>query len=119
MGVLGPWEFLWRAGSCIYFVRVCLRCEEWRAGTSIFGHFGGVGGGTVQIFLLLWLRSGGYCTVEMVRGGGPFFPFAFFSLLLVFLAVGYLRWKFCVIYFFVGNFVVFSRGFLFYEVADC
>ncbi len=73
MGVLGPWEFLWRAGSCIYFVRVCLRCEECRAGTSIFGHFGGVGGGTVQIFLLLWLRSGGYSTVEMVRGGWSVF----------------------------------------------
>ena len=30
-------------------------------------------GGTVQIFLLLWLYSGGYCTGEMVRGGDPIF----------------------------------------------
>ena len=53
--VLGPWEFLWRAG------------------TILFGHSGGVDGGTVQIFLLLWLYSGGYCTGEMVRGGDPIF----------------------------------------------
>ncbi len=27
LGVLGPWEFLWRAGSCIYSVLVSLFCE--------------------------------------------------------------------------------------------
>jgi hypothetical protein len=32
------------------FVCVSLRCVECRAGTSIFGHFAGVGGGTVRIF---------------------------------------------------------------------
>ncbi len=46
---------------------------EWRAGSILFDHCGGVGGGTVRVFLLLWLCSGGYSTVEMVRGGGPFF----------------------------------------------
>ncbi len=67
MSVLGPWEFLWRAGSCIYFVCVS-RCVECRAGTSLFGHSGGVDGGTVRIFLSLWLCSGRYGTVEMVKG---------------------------------------------------
>ncbi len=65
---MGPWEFLWRAGSYIYFVCVSLRCVEWRAGTILFGHFGGVDGGTVRIFLSLWFCSGGYGTVEMVKG---------------------------------------------------
>ncbi len=70
--MLGPWEFLWRAGSYIYFVRVSLCCVEWRAGTILFGHFGGVDGGTVQVSLSLAF-SGGYGTVGLVRGGGPFF----------------------------------------------
>ncbi len=65
---------------------------EWRAGTILFDHCGGVGGGAVQVLRLLWLCSGGYSTVEMVRGGVVrFFLFAFFSLLSVLLAVGYLR----------------------------
>ncbi len=47
--VLGPWEFLWRAGSCIYTVFVSLFCEiggpvqfylvtvvEWTAGLYRF-----------------------------------------------------------------------------------
>ncbi len=71
--MLGPWEFLRRAGSYIYFVRVSLCCVEWRAGTILFGHFGGVDGGTVQIFPFSGVFSGGYGTVELVRGGGPFF----------------------------------------------
>ncbi len=37
LGVLGPWEFLWRAGS--YILCVCLRCVEYRAGTILFGAF--------------------------------------------------------------------------------
>ncbi len=53
LGVLSPWEFLWRAGSYIFCVR--LRCVECRAGTILFGHFLGADGGTVQIFLLLYL----------------------------------------------------------------
>ena len=40
----------------------------WRVGTILFGHFGGVDGGTVRIFLSLLLCSGGYGTVEMVKG---------------------------------------------------
>ncbi len=39
----------------------------------------------------LWLCSGGYSTGETVRGGWSVFSFAFFSLLSVPLAVGYLR----------------------------
>ena len=74
----------------VYISCVCLRCVECRAGTILFGHSGGVDGGTVQIFLLLWLCSGGYGTVEMVKGVARVF-LAFFSLLSVLLAVGYLR----------------------------
>ncbi len=63
---------------------------EWRAGTILFGHCGGAGGGTVQIFLSLWLCSGGYGTAEMVKGVVRVF-LAFPSLLLVLLVVGCLR----------------------------
>jgi hypothetical protein len=48
---------------------------ECRAGTSIFGHFVGVGGGTVRIFYFPWLCFGGYGTIEMV--GGLCFSFHF------------------------------------------
>ncbi len=60
----------------MYILHVCvfLCCVEWRAGTILFDRCGGVGGGTVQIFLLLCLCSGGYSTVEMVRGGWSVFP---------------------------------------------
>ncbi len=54
--------------------------------------------GLYGFFLSLWLCSGGYGTVEMVRGVVRF-SFAFFSLLSVLLAVGCLRLEFCVIYF--------------------
>jgi hypothetical protein len=70
IGCAGSVGIFWRAGSCIYFVCVSLRCVEWRAGTILFGRFGGVDGGTVRIFLSLWFCSGGYGTVEMVKGGG-------------------------------------------------
>jgi hypothetical protein len=88
---------------------------ECRVGTNLFGHSGGVDGGTVRIFLSFWSCSGGYGTVEMVMGGGPFFLF-FFQFAVSFFggwmsAVGIL----CYI-FFVGGFVVFSRGFLFYKL---
>ena len=46
---------------------------ECRVGTNLFGHSGGVDGGTVRISLSLWLCSGGYGTVEMVSGGDPFY----------------------------------------------
>ncbi len=89
---------------------------ECRAGANLFGHSGGVDGGTVRIFLSLWLCSGGYGTVEMVRGGWSVFPLLS-SVVVSSLggwmsAVGIL----CYIYSFVGSFVVFSRGFLFYKL---
>ncbi len=87
------------ASRVMYILCVCLRCVECRAGTILFGYFGGVGGGTVRIFLFPWLCSGGYGTVELVRGGGPFFfcflQFAVSSLGGWVSAVGI----FCVIYF--------------------
>ncbi len=52
----------------VYISCVGLRCVECRAGTGVFGHSGGVDGGTVRIFLSLWPCSGGYGTVEMVKG---------------------------------------------------
>jgi len=84
---------------------------EWRAGTILFGHFGGVGGGTVQIFLLLWRCSSGYGTVEMMKGVVRFSCFLQF-------AVSFLGgWMSTVgifvsyILLFFGRFVVLSRGF--------
>jgi hypothetical protein len=95
----------------VYIPCVCLRCVECRAGIILFGHFGGVGGGTVRIFLSLWLCSGGYGTVEMVKGVVRVFPcflqFAVSSFGGWISAVGIL----C--YIFVGSFF---RGFLFYKV---
>ena len=53
LGVLGPWEFSGGPGhvyvSCVSPLVGC------RAGTSIFGHCGGVDGGTVRIFFPLAL----------------------------------------------------------------
>jgi hypothetical protein len=81
------------------FVCVSLRCAECRAGTSIFGQFGGVDGGTVRIFYLLWLCSGGYGTIEMVRGLVRvflyFLQFAVSSLGGWICAVGILRYILC------------------------
>ncbi len=58
----------------VYISCVCLRCVKCRAGTILFGHFGGVGGGTVRIFLSLRFCSGGYGTVEMVKRVVRVFP---------------------------------------------
>jgi hypothetical protein len=69
---------------------VCLRCVECRAGTILFGHFGVVGGGTVRIFFSLRLCSGGYGTVEMVKGVVRFCQFAVSSLGGWISAVGFL-----------------------------
>ena len=63
LGVLGPWEFLWRAGSCIYSVLVPLFCEiggpvqfylvtvvGWTAGLYILSFFpGSISVGTVRV----------------------------------------------------------------------
>ncbi len=50
--------------SCAYLSAV------WSGGPVQFylGTFGGVDGGTVRVFLSLWLCSGGYGTGEMVKG---------------------------------------------------
>jgi hypothetical protein len=67
-GVLGPWEFSWRAGSYIFCV-----CDSavWSAGpVQIYSCTRGADGGAVQIFPLLWFCCSGYGTVELVRGGG-------------------------------------------------
>ncbi len=39
------------ASRVMYILCVCPRCVECRVGTILTGHFGGVGGGTVRIFL--------------------------------------------------------------------
>jgi hypothetical protein len=53
----------------MYIFRACISpLWDWWAGTILFGHCGGVGGGTVQIFLSVWFCSGGYGTAEMVKG---------------------------------------------------
>jgi hypothetical protein len=52
LGVLGPWEFSGGPGHMLS-VRMRLRCVECRAGTILFRHSAGAGGGTVQIFLSL------------------------------------------------------------------
>ncbi len=79
------------ASRVMYIFCVCVSAV-WSAGPVqvLFGHSGGVDGGTVWIFLSLWLCGSGYGTVEMVRGGVRI-SFAFFSLLSVLLAVGCLR----------------------------
>jgi hypothetical protein len=77
------------AGRVMYIFGLNLSAVGLAGRYKLFGHSGGVDGGTVQIFLFLWLYSGGYSTGEMVRGGGPFLSFAFFSLLSVLLADGY------------------------------
>ncbi len=102
----------------VYISCVCLRCVECRVGTSLFGHSGGVDGGTVRIFLSLCLRSGGYGTVEMVRGGGPFFlcflQFAVSSLGGWMSVVGIL----CYIFFFLLVACGIFSWFLILQVAD-
>jgi hypothetical protein len=89
---------------------------EFRAGTILIGHFGGVGGGTVRIFLsfslaLQWrVRHG-----RIGQGGGPFFlcflQFAVCSFGGWVSAVG----NFCVIYFLLVVCSIFFLGFLFYK----
>jgi hypothetical protein len=100
----------------MYILRVSRRCVEWRAGSILFDHCGGVGGGTVRILFLLWLCSGGYSTVEMVRGGVVRFFFLLSSVCCQF------SWRLCIcgrnlcVTNFVGSLVVFFRGFLLYKV---
>jgi hypothetical protein len=67
LGVLGPWEFLWRAGS--YYFCVC-DSTVWSAGPVQFylGTFLERMAGLYRFFPFLWLCCSGYGTVEMVRG---------------------------------------------------
>ncbi len=63
---------------------------ECRAGTSIFGRFAGVGGGTVRIFCFLGSVLAG--TVRLKWWGGAVFSlFTFLSFLSILLAGGYAR----------------------------
>ncbi len=83
LGVLGPWEFLWRAGSYISCV-----CDSavWSAGPVQFysGTFLERMAGLYRFFFFLWFCCSGYGTVEMVRGvvcfSSRFLQFAVFSL---------------------------------------
>jgi hypothetical protein len=101
----------------VYIPCMCFRCVERRASTSIFGHFGGVDGGTVRIFYFFLLCSVGYGTIEMVKGLVRVFPcflqFAVSSLGGWISAVGI----FC--YICVGNFVAFFLRFLILQGVDC
>ncbi len=106
------------ASRVMYNSCVCLRCVECRAGTILNGHFGGVGGGTVRIFLSLWLCGGGYGTVELVRGWSVF-PLPSSVCCLFFWRWGVCGRKFLCYIFSVGSFVVFFSRFLILQVADC
>ncbi len=112
LGVLGPCEFLWRAGSYIFCVG--LRCVECRAGTILFGHYPLVDGGTVQIFLFFGSVVAGTVRVKWWGGGLSFFSFSsvccqlswravvcgrIFVLLYRFVLFGYILVLFAVSYF--------------------
>ncbi len=86
--------YFWCAGS----VRISLvgRVIYFLCGTplcgvpgryNLFECFLGADGGTVQVFLFLWLCCSEYGTVEMV-GGWSGFSFHFFILLLALLVCG-------------------------------
>jgi hypothetical protein len=68
-----PGDFSCEPGH-VYFVCVSLLCGVLCRYNLNWALFGGVGGGTVRIFLSLWLCSGGYGTAELVRGGWSVFP---------------------------------------------
>jgi hypothetical protein len=74
---------------------VSLRCVECRAGTSIFGHFAGVGGGTVRIFCFPWLRFGVFGTIVMGEGGGTVRIFIFPGSILA--GTVRLKWRGCAV----------------------
>ena len=72
LGVLGPWEFLWRAGSCIYSVLVSLFCE---IGGPVQFYLVTVVGWTAGLYRFSWFS--GSISVGTVRvkrwGGDPIF----------------------------------------------
>jgi hypothetical protein len=112
IGVLGPWEFLWWAGSCIYYMCVSPLCEvpcqynliwalRWCGRRDCTGF-------PFSLALKWRVRYG-----RIGEGGGPFF-------LLLSSVCCQFTWRLdicgrnsCVIIF-VGSCVVFFRGFLFY-----
>ena len=63
----GPWEFLWRAESCIYFVCVSPLCGVPGRYKFIWA-FWWCGRRDCTDFPFSLAMGGGYCTVEMVRG---------------------------------------------------
>ncbi len=103
------------ASRVMYISCLCLRCVECRAGTIYLGTSVMWAAGLYGFSFFLCLCSGGYGTVELVRGGWSVFSlcfqFAVSSLGGWISAVGI-----CCVIIFVGSFVVSFRGFLFYEV---
>jgi hypothetical protein len=77
------------------FVCVGLRCVECRAGTSIFGHFAGVGGGTVRVFCLL--GSVLACVVRLNRWGWRDSTIFLVSLALFLAGTVRLKWQGCAV----------------------
>ncbi len=73
LGVLGPWEFLWRVGSYMFPVCVTPLCEVPGRDNFYLGTVLERMAGLYRFFLFLWFCCSGYGTVEMVRGGGPYF----------------------------------------------
>ncbi len=88
---------------------------ECRVGTNLFGHSGGVDGGTVRIFFLFGPAVAGTVRLKLVMGGGLFFIF-----FLQFAVSSFGGWMSAVgilcYVFFVGGFVVFSCGFFFLKL---
>ena len=114
LGVLGPGEFLWRAGSYIF----CGDSAVWSAGpvqfnlSTLLEWMAGL-----YRFSLLWLCCNGYGTVEMVGGWSDFF--SIFSLLFIFggrLCVVGLHFLKLVLF---GSFLVLLVDFVFYKLLLC
>jgi len=73
--VLGPWEFFWRAGSCIYS---CAYLSAVWSGGPVQFYLGTLvvwAAGLYGFFFLFGPAVAGYGTVELVMGGGLFFIF--------------------------------------------
>ncbi len=88
---------------------------ECRVGTNLFGHSGGVDGGTVRVFLPVWLCCGCYGTLEMVGGWSVFIAFFAVSFLGGLMsAVGFL----CYIRRFLSVNLWFFRAVLCLKVID-
>jgi hypothetical protein len=91
------------------FACVSLRCVDCRAGTSIFGHSGGVGSGTVRIFYFTGSVLAGTVRLKW-WGGGDEFSFSFSSVFRHFSWRVDMRGRDIALYF-LWYFVVVSCGF--------